>query len=148
MCVALMLIHCKNNANHCRINEICIALMLIHCKNNAVHCKIDDICTEVPGGAGDPQKDPSRRKAKSDKFTYRKALFLSTWRQPCKIEKSREARKTPPEIANRRPGTQRRPIILMLIHCKNNAIHCKIIDICISWMLIHCKTMLYVLPGC
>ena len=77
-CIALMLIHCKNNANHCRINDICIALMLIHCKNNAVHCKIDDICTEVPGGAGGPQKDPSRRKAKSDKFTYRKALFLST----------------------------------------------------------------------
>ena len=58
MCIAVMLIHGKNNANHCEINDSCIALMLIHCKNNAVRCKIDNICTEVPGGAGGPQKDP------------------------------------------------------------------------------------------
>ena len=37
---ALMLIHCKNNAIHCKTDGISIALMLSHCKNNAIHCKI------------------------------------------------------------------------------------------------------------
>ena len=41
-----MLIHCKNNANHYKINDICIALMLIHCKNNANHDN-NDICIVV-----------------------------------------------------------------------------------------------------
>jgi len=27
----------------------------------------------------------------------------------------------------------------MLSHCKHNAIHCKINDICIAWMVKHCK---------
>ena len=46
-------------------------------------------------------------------------------------------------------------IAWMINHCKNNAIHNKINDICIAWMLTHCKTtlfivksMIYVLPGC
>ena len=29
MCIAVMLIHCKNNANHYKINNICIVVMLI-----------------------------------------------------------------------------------------------------------------------
>jgi len=44
ICIAWMLNHCKNNAIHCKINDICIAWMLNHCKNNAIHCKINDIC--------------------------------------------------------------------------------------------------------
>ena len=39
-----MLIHCKNNAIHCDINDMCIAWVLIDCKNNAIHCNINDIC--------------------------------------------------------------------------------------------------------
>ena len=46
-------------------------------------------------------------------------------------------------------------IAWMLSHCKNNAIHCKINDICIAWRLthgknnaIHCESRIYVLPGC
>ena len=38
-----MLIHCKNNASHCKINDICIAWILNHYKNNTIHCKINDI---------------------------------------------------------------------------------------------------------
>ncbi len=52
MCIAVMLTHCTNDANHCKINDACIALTLICCKNNANHRKINDICTEAPGGAG------------------------------------------------------------------------------------------------
>ena len=39
-----MLSHCKNNAIHCKINDMCIAVMLIHYKNNAHHAKVNDIC--------------------------------------------------------------------------------------------------------
>ena len=41
---ACVLVHCKNNAIHCNINDICIAWVLIHCKNNAIHYNINDIC--------------------------------------------------------------------------------------------------------
>ena len=42
-----MLVHCKNIAIHCKINDMCIAVMLSHCKNNVNHCKINDICMAV-----------------------------------------------------------------------------------------------------
>ena len=42
-----MLIHCKNDANHCKIDDLCIAVMLLHCKNNANHCQINDMCIAV-----------------------------------------------------------------------------------------------------
>ena len=41
---AWMLIHCKNNAIHCKINDICIEWMLILCKNNSIHYKINELC--------------------------------------------------------------------------------------------------------
>ena len=44
ICIAWMLTHCKNKANHCKINDICIAWRLTLCKNNAIHCKSNDIC--------------------------------------------------------------------------------------------------------
>ena len=44
ICIAWTLIHCKNNAIHHKSNDICIVWMLSHCKNNAIHCKINDIC--------------------------------------------------------------------------------------------------------
>ena len=123
-----MLVHGINNAKHNKINDICMALTLFHCKNNA-H-SFNDICTEAPGGAG------------KHGLTYEllEHHFSSTWRQPCTIETSREAWKTSPEVANRRPGTQRRHIILMLILCRSNAIHCKTNDLCIAVMLMHCKS--------
>ena len=42
-----MLVHCKNIAIHCKINDMCIAVMLSHFKNNADHPKINDICMVV-----------------------------------------------------------------------------------------------------
>ena len=39
-----MLSHCKDNAIHCKMNDVSIAWMPIHCKNNAIHCKINDTC--------------------------------------------------------------------------------------------------------
>ena len=39
-----MLIHCKKNTSHCKINDICIAWMLIHFKNDTIHYKFNDIC--------------------------------------------------------------------------------------------------------
>ena len=101
ICIAWILIHCTNIAIPCKINYICIAFIIFPCKNNATHHQIDDSCTEAPEA---PKRAPSCREAKSDKFTSRKVLFLSTSRQPCKIEKSKEARKTPPEIASRPPA--------------------------------------------
>ena len=47
MCIVVMLIHDNNNANHCKINDLCIAVMLIHCTNNANHCKINEMCIAV-----------------------------------------------------------------------------------------------------
>ena len=39
-----MLIHCKNNAIHHKINDLCIAWMLINRKNNSIDGKINEIC--------------------------------------------------------------------------------------------------------
>jgi len=45
ICIAWILIHCKNNAIHCKINDICTAWMLIPSKNNATHYTINERCT-------------------------------------------------------------------------------------------------------
>ena len=39
-----MLVHHKNNACHCKINDLCIAVMRTHCTDNANHCQINDMC--------------------------------------------------------------------------------------------------------
>ena len=45
ICIAWMLLLCNDNAIHCEINDtLRIAWMLIQCKNDAIHCKINDMC--------------------------------------------------------------------------------------------------------
>ena len=83
MCSALMLLHCNNNGTHCKINAMCIAVMPIHYKSIAKRSKINYMCIALM---------PSD--CTNDVNSYRIHDMY-----------------TPPQIANRRPGKQRRPTI-------------------------------------
>ena len=82
ICIAVMLTHCRNKGIPCKLNIICIAVMLIHCKNNGIPCKLNMIC-------------------------------LALMRIHCKNNGIHD---TINIIC----------IALMLIHCTNKGIHCKI----------------------
>ena len=47
---------------------------------------------------------PRAQRGETIEANSSQTLFLSTSGQPCEIEKSKEARKTPPEIASRPPA--------------------------------------------
>ena len=47
MCIAAMLIHCKNRVTCGQIKDMCSAVMLSHCTNNIHYCKMHDMCIVV-----------------------------------------------------------------------------------------------------
>ena len=112
--------------------------MLIHCKNTAIHYKINNIRSARDGRPvrlpGPPPKSAQMR----PQAQIHAAHPAHPLRPPCAHPlqaPSSFSKKLEPELLLLAGAPNR---------CVNAAIHCKINDICIAWVLIHKKTTLFI----